>query len=145
MRSHEELRAIRDSVERLGKLSDGLVRFGPFSLGIDGVLSWIPGVGEVYSAGAAAFLLVQGARAGVPSGTLAVCGAMMLARTGVDAIPIAGAIAADLFTTHKWSAKLIARAIDKKLAAEGADMRGPQAQRRRWRGFADGPRRPVTP
>jgi hypothetical protein len=145
VRSHEELRAIRDSVELVGKLSDGLVRFGPFSLGIDGVLSWIPGVGEIYNAGAAAFLLAQGARAGVPKGTLAVCGALMLTRTGVDAIPFAGAIASDLFTAHKWSAKLIARAIDKQLAAQGADPKGPQAQRRRWRAFADAPHRPVTP
>jgi hypothetical protein len=48
-RSDSKLRAIRDSVARVGRLSDSLIKFGPFSLGIDGILSWIAGVGEVYS------------------------------------------------------------------------------------------------
>ena len=41
-----ELRSIRDSISLIGRLSDSLVRIGPFSLGVDGVLSWIPAVGE---------------------------------------------------------------------------------------------------
>jgi hypothetical protein len=93
-------------------------------------------VGELYSAGAGAFLIIQGARAEVPGTTLAACAAMILARTGVDAIPIAGALAADLFTAHKWSAGLIARAIDKKLAETGPDPLAPDARRRRWRDMA---------
>ncbi len=63
MKTDSELRAIRDSVSWVGRLSDSLVRFGPFSLGIDGVLSWIPGVGEVYSTLAGGFIVVQGVRA----------------------------------------------------------------------------------
>ena len=144
MRSRQELESIRNSVQLVGKLSDGLVRLGPFSLGIDGVLSWIPGVGEAYSAGAGLFLLVQGARAEVPVPTLAVCAGLMLVRTGVDVIPIAGALAADLFTAHKWSARMIAGAIQKKIDAAGPDPLTPQAQRRRWRSFAERPG-PVVP
>src|ERR1700759_2755116 len=55
-KSQQELRTIRDSVERVGRLSDNLIRVGPFRLGIDGVLSWVPGLGELYSAGAALFI-----------------------------------------------------------------------------------------
>jgi len=62
-----ELRSIRDSVSLVGRLSDSIVRIGPFSLGVDGVLSWIPAVGELYSAGAGLFILAQGARAQVPA------------------------------------------------------------------------------
>jgi hypothetical protein len=134
--SRKQLESIRNSVQTVGKLSDSLVRVGPFSLGVDGVLAWIPGVGEVYSAGAGLFLIVQGARAEVPVPTLAACAAMMLVRTGVDAVPLAGALAADLFTAHKWSSGLIARAIDKKLAASGPDPLQPQSRRRRWRDLA---------
>ncbi len=47
------LAAIRASVDTVGRLSDSIVRMGPVSIGIDGVLSWIPVVGEVYSAAAA--------------------------------------------------------------------------------------------
>lgn len=113
-------RSIRDSVALIGRLSDGLVHFGPFSLGIDGVLSWIPGLGELYSAGAAAFLLVQGVRARVPVSTLLVAAGMMGGRTVLSAIPLAGSVAADLLTAHKWSARLIVAAIDRRLAAEDA-------------------------
>jgi hypothetical protein len=115
-RSAAELAKIRDSVALAGRLSDSLVRIGPFRLGIDGVLSWIPGLGEVYSTAAAAFILVQGLRAGVPAHILAVCAALMGSRTVVSAIPLAGPVAADLFTAHRWSARLVVRAIDAKLA-----------------------------
>ncbi|MDB5479415.1 MAG: hypothetical protein JWO83_468 [Caulobacteraceae bacterium] len=113
-----DLRAIRASVALIGRLSDGLVRVGPFSLGIEGVLSWVPGVGELYGSGAAAFLLVQGARARVPASTLLLAAGLMTGRTLISAIPIAGAAASDLLTAHKWAARLIVAAIDKRIAAD---------------------------
>jgi hypothetical protein len=113
--SPDRLLKIRDSVAMVGRLSDGLLRLGPLSLGIDGVLSWVPGLGEVYSAAAGAFILIQGVRAGVPVTTLALAAGLMLSRTAVSAIPLAGPLAADLFTAHRWSARLIVRAIDQKL------------------------------
>lgn len=114
-RSAAELARIRDSVAIVGRLSDSLVRLGPFRLGLDGVLSWIPGLGEIYSAAAAAFILVQGLRAGVPLHILVLCAALMSSRTLVSAIPLVGPAAADLFTAHRWSAKLVVRAIDARL------------------------------
>ena len=111
----DELKAIRDSVARIGRLSDSVFRFGPMSIGIDGILSWIPGIGELYSTGAGAFILVQGLRAGVPLPTLALAGALMFGRTLISAVPLAGPLAADVFTAHKWSARLVVRAIDRKL------------------------------
>jgi len=38
-RSPGELARIRDSVAIVGRLSDSLVRFGPFRLGVDGVFT----------------------------------------------------------------------------------------------------------
>jgi hypothetical protein len=111
-----DLQTIRASVALIGRLSDGLVRIGPFSLGIEGVLSWIPGIGELYGSGAAAFLLIQGARARVPASTLLLAAGLMTGRTLISAIPIAGAAASDLLTAHKWAARLIVAAIDRKLA-----------------------------
>lgn len=107
-----DLMRLRDGVAMVGRLSDSLVRLGPFSLGLDGVLSWIPGVGEVYSTAAAAFIIVQGLRARVPVTTLAVCAAMMGSRTLISAVPLAGPVAADLFLAHRVSAKLVVKAID---------------------------------
>ena len=128
--SASERRAIRDSVARVGRLSDGLLRLGPLRLGVDGVLSWVPGLGEIYSAGAAAFILVQGARAEVPAQTLAAAGVLLACRTAVTAVPLAGPAAADLFTAHRWAAGMIVRAIDRQLAAEdGAAPGGPSGFR----------------
>ena len=120
-RSEAELRQIRDSVAWVGRLSDSLVRFGPFSLGVDGVLSWIPGVGEIYSTVAGAFIVVQGARAGVPLSTLVAAGALLGCRTLVSGFPIAGAAFADVSTAHRWAAAMIVRAIDRRLDIGAAD------------------------
>jgi hypothetical protein len=140
--SAPERLAIRDSVARIGRLSDGLLRLGPLRLGVDGILSWVPGVGEIYSAGAAAFILVQGARAEVPAATLAAAGALLAARTAITAVPLAGPAAADLFTAHRWAAAMIVRAIDRQLAADG-DGGGwiDEAPSRRWSGRSARPRR----
>ena len=117
MTSQPDLLAIRASVDRMGRLSDNIFRIGPWSIGLDGVLSWIPAVGELYSAGAAIFLIGQGLRAGVDIGTLVVCGALMAGRTVITAVPFVGPVVSDVLTMHKWSAKLIVAAIDRKLAA----------------------------
>jgi len=120
-RSETELRSIRDSVALVGRLSDSIVRLGPFSLGVDGVLSWIPGVGEVYSTVAGGFIVLQGARAGVPLGTLAAATALLGCRTVFSAAPIAGALFADVFTAHRWAAAMIVKAIDVRLGERSPD------------------------
>jgi len=123
-RTDAELRTIRDQVSLVGRLSDSIVRIGPFSLGIDGVLSWIPGVGEIYSLGAGAFILVQGARAGVPASVLAQAAFVLGIRTFGDVIPFAGPLFADVFTAHKWAANMVVRAIDQRLGEPVHESRG---------------------
>ena len=135
-----DLIRIRNSVQAIGKLSDGLVRLGPFRLGIDGVLSWVPGVGELYSTAAAGFIIVQGIRARVPVPILAACAAMMASRTVISAVPLAGPLAADLFLAHRLSARMVARAIDGMLPA---DQRTPQ-EAQTWWSRAWAPRGPVA-
>jgi hypothetical protein len=110
-----ELIKVRDSVAVIGRLSDSLVRVGPFRLGLDGVLIWVPVIGELYSTGAAVFIIAQGLRARVPLHILAACAAMMGSRTLVSAVPLAGPLAADLFLAHRLSAKMVIKAIDAML------------------------------
>ena len=131
-RTDDELIAIRRSVERVGRFSDGLLRIGPFRLGAEAALSWIPGVGEAYGAAAAVFLLVQGARAGAPLGTLAVCAALMGGRTLITAVPIGGPLVADALALHGLSARMIVTAIDAELTRRGVTP--PASPRRRWIG-----------
>ncbi|MGC1304791.1 MAG: DUF4112 domain-containing protein, partial [Caulobacteraceae bacterium] len=115
-RSLSELEAIRAGVARIGKLSDSVVRLGPLSLGLDGLLAWAPGVGELYSAAAGTYIIAQGVRAGVSLPVLAACGALMFGRTTVSALPVVGPLAADLLTAHKWSSRLVVSAIDRRIA-----------------------------
>jgi hypothetical protein len=120
-RETEKLLSIRKSVETVGRFSDGLLRVGPFRLGAEAALSWIPGIGELYGGTAATFLLVQGARARVPLGVLMITAALMFGRTLITAIPLAGPLAADALALHGLSARMICRAIDKRLARGESD------------------------
>ena len=113
-----ELERIRKSVALIGRLSDGLIRIGPWGIGLDGVLSWIPGLGEAYSAIAGGFILVQGARAKVPLHILAVAAALLASRTVITAIPLGGPAVSDVFLAHKWSARLVVKAIERRMARE---------------------------
>jgi hypothetical protein len=114
-KNEKQLRDIRDSVAFVGRMSDSIVRLGPLSLGIDGVLSWVPGVGDAYSVLAGTFIVVQGARAGVGAPTLMAAAGLLGVRTIAGSVPIAGSAFADLFTAHRWAAAMIVRAIDRKL------------------------------
>jgi hypothetical protein len=133
MTREPDLHAIRRSVDLVGRLSDGLIRLGPFGLGVDGVLDWIPGLGEAYSLAAGAFIVGQGVRAGVPAGTLAIAAVLMVGRTAITAVPLAGPLAADLLTSHRFAARMICTAIDRKIEAGTvrAATRGPLWRRRR--------------
>lgn len=115
MRPTSELRSIRDSVSWVGRLSDNIIHIGPFSLGVDGILSWVPGIGEIYSTVAGGFIVLQGVRAGVSLPILATAAALLACRTLVSGVPIAGAAFADVFTAHRWAASMIVRAIDRQL------------------------------
>lgn len=125
-RTEAELRVIRKHVSLVGHLSDSIVHLGPMRLGIDGVLAWIPGVGEIYSFGAGAFIMAEGVRAGVPAAVLVRAALVLFARTLGDVVPIAGPLFADVFTAHRWAANMIVAAIDERLGVSA------KPQRRRW-------------
>lgn len=105
-RSHDEVHRIRSAVERTKRLSDKIVGVGPFSLGLDGVLAWIPAAGLAYSLGAGALLLLQAARARSSPQLIARMAALLVVDSLTDVIPIpfAPAVADMVFTGHKWAA-----------------------------------------
>jgi len=114
-----EVHNARGAIQRIGKLTDNLIGFGPFGVGLDGVLTWIPVVGGVYSLGAGAALLGFGLRARVPLSALIEVAAIVLVRSGVGEVPLAGQIAVDLFRGHKWAADRLVKAIDRTLYLDG--------------------------
>lgn len=79
-RSIADIEKIWLNVDRLKKTSDRLIGVGPFGIGLDGLLTWIPVVGTAYTVGAAGWLLMQAVKARAPAGTIM----QMLGYLGLD-------------------------------------------------------------
>jgi hypothetical protein len=120
-----DIRNRRAAIERIGRLSDNIIGFGPFGIGLDGMLAWVPVLGEIYSLAAGALLLVEGLRARVPPIVLMQVTWIVLVRTGVDfgniipGVGIVSSLIVDVFRGHKWAAGLLTKAIDETLYLEG--------------------------
>ncbi len=127
VRTHQEVVNARRAIERIGKLSDNIVGVGPFGIGIDGMLAWVPGLGDIYSIAAGGMLLFMGFRARAPIGVMMQVAALVGLRTliGAAAIPLLGPLypisgaVVDLFRGHKMSADLLSKTIDGTLYVEG--------------------------
>ena len=98
--------------ERIKRLSDRLVKIGPFGIGVDGVLAWVPGANLVYSVGAAALLLYEGVNAGASKLTLAQMGLYLAADSATSEVPIIGWAVDTLFPGHLMAAKALQRDIE---------------------------------
>ena len=100
------------SAETIKGLSDRLIGLGPFGLGLDGVLSWVPVVGPLYSMGAGGLLLIHGLSAGASFVTLARMLAYVAMDTATDAVPIAGSVVDMMFPGHLMAAKALQKDIE---------------------------------
>lgn len=100
------------TAERIKRLSDRLVGIGPFGVGLDGLLTWIPGAGGLYSIGAASLLMYEAFGAKVAPMTLA----RMLGYLAVDAatseVPLVGDAVDLLFPGHLLAAKELQKDIE---------------------------------
>lgn len=102
------------SVNVVKKLSDRVVGIGPFGLGIDGVLAWVPGLGPVYSIGAGAFLVGQALRSGASTSTLARMIAYLAADTASSGVPVVGWAVDTLFPGHLMAATALQKDIEER-------------------------------
>lgn len=100
------------SAETIKGLSDRLIGIGPFGLGLDGVLSWVPVVGPLYSIGAGGLLLMHGVSSGASPFTLARMLAYVAMDTATDTVPIAGSVVDMLFPGHLMAAKALQKDIE---------------------------------
>lgn len=128
-RSHDDIDRIRASVHRTRRLSDKIIGIGPFNLGVDGLVTWIPGVGALYGLAAGGFLVVQAIRARASPTTLARMAGLLGAETVFDVfdfVPIAPSVIDMLFTGHKWAAEALMKGIDETVYYPGtrADAQG---------------------
>ena len=115
-RSIGDIEKIWSNVEGVKKLSDRAVGFGPFGVGLDGLLTWIPVVGTAYSVGAGGWLLLQASRAKASPGTLM----RMIGYLGVDSattvvgevVPFAPDVVDFFFPGHLMAAKALQKDIE---------------------------------
>lgn len=115
-RSIGDIEKIWSNVEGVKKLSDRAVGIGPFGIGLDGLLTWVPVVGTVYSVGAAGWLLIQATRARASPATLL----RMVGYLGVDSattavgevVPFAPDVVDFFFPGHLMAARALQKDIE---------------------------------
>lgn len=100
--------------ERIRQLSDRVIGVGPWGLGLDGVLAWVPVAGTAYSVGAAGLLLYEAVKAEASRSTLV----RMIAYLGLDSVsssvPIVGWALDTLFTGHAFAARALQKDIERR-------------------------------
>ena len=122
-RSIGDIEKIWSNVEGVKKLSDRVIGIGPFGIGMDGLLTWVPVVGTVYSLGAGGWLLVQAIRAKVSPATLI----RMMGYLGIDTattavgevVPIAPDVVDLFFPGHLLAARALQKDIESTHWVEG--------------------------
>jgi hypothetical protein len=98
----------------VGQLSDNIVKIGPWGIGLDGVLAWVPGANIVYSLGAGGLLFYEGVQAGASAATLVRMGLYVTANSALSEIPLVGWAADTLFRGHLMASRALKRDIERR-------------------------------
>jgi len=102
------------TAERIKRISDRLIGLGPFSVGVDGMLAWIPLAGTLYSMGAGVWLLSEASRVQASRATLARMVFYLGFRTLASLIPLEGAAVDFLFRGHLMAANALQKDIARR-------------------------------
>ncbi len=124
--------------EKIKCVADRLAGWGPFSVGLDGLLAFVPFAGTMFSLGAGAWLLLEGVRARATAFTLARMGFYVGFRTAVSVVPLEGWVVDFLFRGHMFAANALQRDIERRFG------RPADADVRRARKAPFAPRQPLA-
>lgn len=111
-RTFKDIENIWSNVEGVKKLSDRVIGIGPFGLGLDALLTWVPVVGTVYTVGTGGWLMVQGLRARASPATLARMAAYMAFDTATGTVPLLGDAVDTLFPGQLLAARALQKDIE---------------------------------
>lgn len=100
--------------ERIARLSDNLIPLGPWGIGLDGVLAWIPGANTLYSLGAGGLLVYEGISAGASTLTLIRMGLYLVANSAMTEVPVVGWAMDTLFRGHLMAARALQKDIARR-------------------------------
>jgi Domain of unknown function (DUF4112) len=129
-RSKAEVERIRATVDQWRRLSDRLFEIGPLKIGLDGILTWIPGVGGVYGLGAGGFLLLQAHRARASRSTMTKMALLLGADALVGEVPVLGDVFDFLFRAHARSARILLSDMERTHYADDSAAAGREALHR---------------
>ncbi|QCQ99454.1 DUF4112 domain-containing protein [Brevundimonas sp. SGAir0440] len=111
-RSIRDIENIWSNVEGVKNLSDRVIGIGPFGMGLDAMLTWVPVVGTAYTVGTGGWLMLQAVRAKATPATLARMGAYMAIDTATGTVPIAGDIVDTFFPGQLMAARALQKHIE---------------------------------
>ena len=111
-RSIRDIENIWSNVEGVKKLSDRVIGIGPFGMGLDAMLTWVPVVGTAYTVGTGGWLMLKAVRAKATPATLARMGAYMAIDTATGTVPIAGDIVDTFFPGQLMAARALQKHIE---------------------------------
>ena len=102
------------TAEKIKRASDRLVGLGPFSVGLDGILAWVPVAGTLYSLGAGAWLLAEASRMQASSWTITRMSVYLGFRTLSSIVPLEGWLVDFLFRGHLFAANALQKDIARR-------------------------------
>src|SRR6185437_7252110 len=100
------------NAERIKKLSDSLVKVGPWGLGLDGVLAWAPVAGTLYSVGSGGLLLYEAVQARASAWTITRMATYMLVNSAMSGVPVIGWAMDTLFRAQAMAANALQKDIE---------------------------------
>jgi hypothetical protein len=99
------------NAERIKRLSDNLVRIGPWGLGLDGVLAWVPVAGTLYSVGSGGLLIYEAVRAKASAWTITRLASYMIVNSAMSDVPVIGWAMDTLFRGQAMAANALQKDI----------------------------------
>ena len=103
--------AVWRRAERFKKLTDRVIGIGPFGIGLDGLVSFIPVVNTAFSVIAGVWIMLQAVQAKADLITLAKMGAFIAVDSVMTEIPLAGYAADLIFPGHLLAANALQKDI----------------------------------
>ena len=110
---------------RIKKLSDDLIKIGPWGLGLDGVLAWVPAAGTIYSVGSGALLLYEGVQAQASAWTLTRMAAYMIVNSAMSDVPVVGWAMDTLFRGQLMAANALQKDVEARHGAPETTVDAP--------------------
>ena len=113
------------NAQRIKQLSDNLLKIGPWGIGLDGVLAWVPAANTIYSVGAGGLLIYEAVKADAAPWTLARMAVYLTLNSAMTEVPIVGWAMDTLFRAHLMAANALQKDIEARFGPADATVDAP--------------------